>query len=879
MWKVKGLSVYHWVMSHVVGYDVFIAYRNADARAYAQALHAALEKRGLTVYLDEADGGAGANIRDFVRRACASRCLVVVVTPGIYKSQFVCDEVDGYRARRLRSWWRRPFSRLIPINVDQALSEAPNETEAWALLRESVFVKEAADAVFLGAPSQEVIDQIRRSGRFVRSAVAFSIAVGVTVLIVGALLAASVLGLISVNQTLITAREDLTALRTERSQLINSNEALTNEGESLRLRNAAIRNMAVDKTLAYRQAEAAEKILPAEENREVIRSIVSSNAIFYDRVIVGCTISDTSESSALLLCGNKPSDRFLTMLSLKDRSETRLLLPAGEDNWIIPVGDSWRLLRLGERDNQKEYELFEPNGAKVGTSVLGRLISLPDVRCGSTSAFVWTSGLSGTSWDLLGDQRVPIHVADDADMLIDPYEMLDCRGDGSKAIYHVAGKLLLTDKDGKLVGSSQTSAEFDPFYADGAWSSDGNYYAILQTDRHSLGIWNPASASFTNFDPAKSHVTAFAWARSAKMIAYAANTFGAADASIMIVSPANPHAVIREISGDRRVRSITFSPDEAQVAFLDDEGTLKISAAAENSIIAVGQHRGAQRVFWIGDALLTSSQNDTRVWSLSAPLRARWTFKSHKSRVYVACSASDPASRWIAAAAISDQDSSAFTVVVRDPVSGKDRELQPVKLDLLACKGMASAENGKWLLVMGLLQTYFWNTESWDLYKIDLDQQDRQFFTIRESNGNTQLIATKGSIGDSTYHSYLIKFDSGRGPLVDSRAEIDLSTSAPTCPQDEVSETIGWQDAFERTQYTSAGKQRCDGSEWQVRTWCRTPALIGQDCDIDFVPLDFRWLLSLYDRHIYSSGDSMPGEGDSMPGEDKKMDVEGASHN
>ena len=66
----RRISLYHRVIANTVGYDVFIAYRNAESRDYAEALHDALEKRGFIVFLDEADEGAGAVIERFVWYAC-----------------------------------------------------------------------------------------------------------------------------------------------------------------------------------------------------------------------------------------------------------------------------------------------------------------------------------------------------------------------------------------------------------------------------------------------------------------------------------------------------------------------------------------------------------------------------------------------------------------------------------------------------------------------------------------------------------------------------------------------------------------------------------------------------------------------------------------
>ena len=63
---------------------------------------------------DDADEGAGGPIEQLVRFACSARCLVVMVTAGIYDSPYIPQEIESDRLRRIRSWLRRPFSRMIP---------------------------------------------------------------------------------------------------------------------------------------------------------------------------------------------------------------------------------------------------------------------------------------------------------------------------------------------------------------------------------------------------------------------------------------------------------------------------------------------------------------------------------------------------------------------------------------------------------------------------------------------------------------------------------------------------------------------------------------------------------------------------------------------
>ena len=109
------------------GYDRFISYRHAEAYAYAKELDRILEAEGLMVFRDESEEDIGTPLSTFIKRACAARTFVILVTPTVFESSNVLDELSAYFDHRISKWFRRPFSRNIPINVDHGFVEVERE--------------------------------------------------------------------------------------------------------------------------------------------------------------------------------------------------------------------------------------------------------------------------------------------------------------------------------------------------------------------------------------------------------------------------------------------------------------------------------------------------------------------------------------------------------------------------------------------------------------------------------------------------------------------------------------------------------------------------------------------------------------------------------
>lgn len=167
---VKNNNLNRKVASRVVGYDFFISYRHVDASDYAKKLHALLENKGYIVFRDESEAdNLGTSTEEFAKLARSSRCLVTIVTPNVYESESVYEELSSYLTHRIDNWYRRPFSRIISINVEQSLSKATSELPNWLKLSNFVYESETQAAIDSGIPSNSVVEKLISAGTFMNS--------------------------------------------------------------------------------------------------------------------------------------------------------------------------------------------------------------------------------------------------------------------------------------------------------------------------------------------------------------------------------------------------------------------------------------------------------------------------------------------------------------------------------------------------------------------------------------------------------------------------------------------------------------------------------------------------------------------------------------
>ncbi|MDX8501915.1 toll/interleukin-1 receptor domain-containing protein [Mesorhizobium sp. VK4C] len=855
--EASRISVYQRVVANTVGYDVFIAYRIGESRRYAEALHNALEARGLVAFLDDADEGAGASIQQFVKFACAARCLVVVVTPGVYDSLHVREEVDGYRQQRMKSW-RRPFSRMIPINVDQALAHAPS-VDTWKELGACVFAPERSDAVAAAHPSQTVVDQIVRSGRFVRATALFGLVTALLTTIVIALLGGTTWSLATASKELASTNLQLDAAKRQERELDAKNEQLVVEGKALQRRNDAVRALDTDPVVAYRLAESAESLLPSSDNLEVIRSVISSGSMLYSHVVKDCTVDDTTASLALLRCkGSRSDSATLKLMDLDDFSIKPLPQPAGTAAWIVPFATSWRLLSAGEAEyavgepgysanginSKRVYRLFDAKGAAIGKPVFGRFLTPPDQRCSPTLAFIASVGAgNGTIWDLSTDKRTtmtpPAHEG----------VTLACRGDGARA-QNPIGSIRLVDSGGQVVPGSETRASFDYIGTEASWSPLGKQLAIFVHDQGRIGVWDPSAALLAWLDPDGWAATAYAWSPSGQLLSFAGNTEHQLDAIVEVASAVAPTTSRRVVyRSGRPIRSMAFSPDEKRLVVLDDQGTLAIVDLDDVGAVERGRHVGARNVRWTQHGILTSSSEELRVWSGDKLPRENWVYRSVTNTRLDQCAASDTSWRWQAVSATtrSGKDS-AGQVLVRDLKQGTDRILEAPD----SCMRLLFASNGDWFVFVGLRTAYFWSTSTWQRFALPLQEDDAQYFGAHEQAGHFYLYALGAKpLESKTDILYDIDLDAASGPRLLLRHRIDKFPNSE-CPAAPIEATAGWLDALDRAKYQSMERQHCEKSPWEVRIWCRDQPLEASDCDIEFVPVDLQPAMEVYDSLMWN---------------------------
>ncbi|WP_437935159.1 TIR domain-containing protein [Sorangium sp. So ce341] len=881
-----AISLYHRLIARTVGYDVFIAYRQSDARGYAKALHDALEKRRLVVFLDEADEDVGAKIEQFKRIACSARTLVVVVTENVYKSTYVRQEIEAYRDKRLRSWWRRPLSRMIPINVNQALSRPPKGDAVWQDLGASVFVPEDDAAVKEARPSAEVAERIARAGRFVQSTFVFALMLVFFAAAIAGALGAGIWQLREVNERralverrLGQARDEAAMLEDQARRLEAQNtelnqtnrtlqmekkglddevknlerkgrelnaqiDVLSLQERSIRTRARALRELSVDPVLAYRLAERAEGLLSSAENREVMRRAISSTDLLYANAVAGCTVDDVSGSAALLRCdgGGRTS---LRLLDLDRGALRRLPHPAGSAAWLVAHGASWRLLRVLNATENRRYQLFDIDGSPVGDLVLGRLLTPRDPRCSPTSAYVPSPGGAGVRWNLSTNERLTS--ARPTRERWDQGVFLACRTDGAWALNPIDA-LELVSPSGTIVEGSRTAASFDYIYTSASWSPSGRHLAVHVHQGGRIGVWDPSAASFVWLDPDGWVATAYAWSPSGRLLAFAGNTTHLLDATVEVTQAQTPVASRRIVHhASQPIRAIAFSPDERELALLDVTGKLALVDLSGTYVMREARHAEARQVWWAGDRIVTSSPKDVRVWTATTTPRVRWQFRSSMDRTFSPCAAAEASWTWHAA--VFREQGKRSGVLVRELQTGRERTLEAPD-DF--CHAMAFSRDGRWLVLVASKTARVWRTDTWDVYSLPLETGDIQYIGLHEAAGGMVLHALGAGLSRNIKDNrlYDLRMDVVSGPRVVRRTHAE-SLPDSRCPAAASELTAGWRDALERPRYRSQGRWSCPGVGWEVRAWCRDEPLGARDCDHEFVPTDLRRVERFLDGFVW----------------------------
>lgn len=149
-----------WLSERILGYDVFISYSWSDGRDYVAALHQGLVGAGFRCFLDDREMSGGTPLKASVDRALQrSTILVLVASADAFDSSYVEEEVKAF------DHLNRP---IVPLNIEHFLTSYQGNTEVWEQIRDRVWIDDATGRLATG-PGEEVVTQISRSYRFIRT--------------------------------------------------------------------------------------------------------------------------------------------------------------------------------------------------------------------------------------------------------------------------------------------------------------------------------------------------------------------------------------------------------------------------------------------------------------------------------------------------------------------------------------------------------------------------------------------------------------------------------------------------------------------------------------------------------------------------------------
>lgn len=866
-------SVATTLRSVVLGYDVFISYRHADAKEYALALRDALKRKGLTTFVDVADAGGGASIEKMKAVACTSRALIVIVTDGVFESAYVRDELAEYQRRRIRPWWRRPLSRIIPVNVDGALSR-PTPDAAWTALGDHVFIAESRVAVLAGTPSGEVVTHVVRSASFVRTSFFSTVIAAAVALAIAAFVIRGALQVSAFQDRVDSLRSEQAALRADneelgkrataqqveidnlgkrRDELTNVNQGLTEKNESLgrdnealadsnrslsrqsralSLRSRAQRLVADDPVAALRLAEQAEELVAAPENRDLIRQSMSTWDLTYTHEL-GCSLDDVFGSTLLLRCVAH-GRTSLAAFDVVRGERARLPVPAGDGASIVVGGDDWRVLVVDGHEflwsmEPRTYRLYDRSGRKIGPTLV-EPPGLRGTRCSRSLVMVRTAPGAVARWNTTDDAPTTSS--------------------------STAGCAPVDVPDGGRSDDVATVSRGPWAYAPGVGrpAPVGDLVALHDLERSQLVLHHA-----TRKAPGAQigSVRAFDWLPAGGALAYAegqvtsdphdADSRPATRSRIVIVPITDPFIIPRPIgstdpvTGPRAIFttrspavSLAFSPDEQQLAIVENDGSVEVIYVSGAPRARRARHPAATEVAWAGDRIITASRDDVRVWPLTG-VHLGWRF-ARTERRYSHCAAADPKSRWFAVDFAADDEfwpDEPGGIALRDPTTGTERPPLP---RAGACRELGFTTDGRWLIWVGVRLAVVWDTATWKkAAEIQLNEEPITFTTFIEDEQGFALIADNPNLGVARRYPVLLD----AAPFHQAPPQPIPSEPFHRCPGARFT-APGWVDAFAPS-VDSVPEEIYDcGTPWQVRRWCEREALDPdyRACDVEFVPTE-----------------------------------------
>ncbi|WP_233353599.1 toll/interleukin-1 receptor domain-containing protein [Hellea balneolensis] len=835
--------------SNIGGYDVFISYRHTGNLLYALELERRLKAKGLLVFRDESDEDVGTSLDTFIKRACSARTFVILVTDNVYESSSVFEEFSAYLIVRLGRWNLRPFSRVIPVNVDRAIERAPEEPKIWQHLSDFVFVADTKLAVKQGIPSDLVVQKIVRSSSFLRSWLRFFAAI----LISGIVLAATILGtsgyLYNTLKRLSSAQNELSVTQEQTAELEQERQALTT-------RNAAINWLSEDPVLSYRLAEKAYKQNPNESYRKVVRQALSAIDLAYQVRLEGLVIEDVKSPLILLKESDENQNRFF-IYDMRDGAITEGGF-SGSQAWIIPTPDGWRTVSknwAGDGlDAAPTFQLHNDKGQKIGNKIVSKPLSTLQFLTVS-DVLVRSEDGGFIKWDLLNDTREniePERTKFGPGYFRSIYGALDVRSDGKSAVYESDG-LALMDTTGQILDDTYTQVSFDPasFYSSALWSHDDLFLALNYFDRKRLGIWNPARKTFHWLDPNGWVVDQHAWSNRNHTLAFSGRTENNVDVTLEILDAKFPKSSRRIIlSDDVPARSIAFMPDDNGILLGDRNGVMRHIDVNTGALLGKGAHPNVGQLYSSSYGVYSTSDQDFRVWDGRANPSKHWTFVSKAERTFGATGAVSANWNWIAVP-FREQDKNG--IEVREIINGKVIQLEAPPDSPM---NIVFSPNSKWLVLQSTDNIWIYDTNLWNAHKFALIEKDRQYFNIIVSNTKVRahVLGSNYMNNSDDEFEYVIslasevpKFLERLSPFV----EKDYENLEDSLTEKAVE---GW-NVGNLFRYRSAGLRRVPNAKWASYIKCRDQALGARDCDIQFIPLDIEKLIELYDDLIWKPDD------------------------
>lgn len=889
--RIKPKGVTRKLATKLGGYDIFISYRHLDAEVYAENLHEVLEKKGLIVFRDESEkDNSGTSIDEFVKLACSARCLVMIVTAGVYESENVYDELSGYLANRIDKWYRRPFSRIISINVDQALSSASSRKPNWGRLSNFVYEPDTLAALLEGVPDPKVIKKLSAAGSFMNTWRRFLITMLLSVALIILVGAATLVYQSSLRNEISFKANRLSAISDSTRRLSASNQFLTHKNKSIQnnslklmktnfslhhtadsisrqvellqsrsdnlkdtekmmdLRIEAMNQITHEPLIAFRLAQQAYTMSPDYENRKLIMGALSKIDLYFKSAFAGYTVEDIKEPFVLLTKDSGSGNKEFFMLNLTNLHLAAIPISA-EKAWIILVDHSWRLFaqtfegRAGSK--MPLFQLWNDRNEAISEKVQAHFLTRVQFFDQKKVSIYLNKEDSTLIWDLASGQKNYIkHETDNYPATDDLglYQPLAIRNDGYWAAKY-NNELVLVNKSGKLVKNTDTNVSFDRSETGGQWSDDEKYLALATNGENELGIWDPTKRYFKWLSHDGWITDSYTWSKGDHLLAYSGNTINALDFTIKVIDVDFP-AQIKTIdyNGKAPIKSMIFLSGNKDLAICDYDGNICVIDIATGSITRKAYQKGVEKLYRIRNTFISSSANDVRIWEAKKSPAEFWSFQSMKNRHYIGAGAADPLDKWLAVPFIDKEVTSG--IEIRNIQTGETRNLYSFN------KGADDIEfstDGRWLILETGDTGRIWNTKSWQLFNFPLLENDRQFFNLK-IKGDTLNAHVLGKNREYNYSIGLNKLS----PFLINRVYFKNKNEVPYRIRGlEVAKEIkGWE-SDNLYKFQNAELSSTPNSHWAVSARCKDSPFLSEDCDVQFIPINITKLVELFDNLLW----------------------------